>query len=455
VLEQAVQSHTEVSGAMRRVKIRRIAAVLGFFLLWAGVEYCVRYFTEPVRQSWPTIREDRMTVEGSIDTAFVGASLFKDGIIPKVYDRAMGSRSFNFATNSQTMEQSWYALSDLTQANPLKIALIDISVNRLLSDGDDGAYIAKHVTFYHMLSAKARWSLIRDCFSMDDLALIALHSARDQLHFLRGTLSGRLNPEYLRDYLKYAYVPDPKYPAGSMGYTPGFSANPAGGVAMTDYVELPESGAAHGDYGQLERVIQLCREKGITPVLVSMPVTDAFLLYCKPYEALLKPVRELAARDGILCLDFNLSKFRVSSLTTANFSDEKHLNSTGAELFTPLLSEVLQKAMAGEDVSGYFYGSYDAMIRDIDRVATVDFDVLKSPDGLTCRAKSLHGPSVLPVYRFSLLAKGADDYKPLATTDGQCSLAGVEPGVYKVRVEAFSAPASGCDVYAEQFITVE
>lgn len=440
---------------MKHTKIRRAAAVLTFFLLWAGVEYCVRYFTEPIRQAWPAIRQERLAAEGAIDTAFIGASLFKDGIIPEVYDRAAGSRSFNYSTASQSMELSCYALQDLAETNPLKLALIDISVNRLLTDGDDGAYIAKYVVLSHMTNQSAQLRLLRDCFTQDELPLTVLHSARDQLHFLWGTLDERLKASYLRAYLKYGYLPDAEYPAGSMGYTPMDGRNPDGGVAMEDYIPIPEGGEPASDYGQLERIIRLCREKGITPVLVSMPTTDAFLLYYKPYEALLAPVKELAAEEGVLCLDFNLSRFRVSSLTAANFFDERHLNSTGAELFTPLLTEVVQKALADEDVSGYFYDSYDEMVRDVDRVATVKCEVVNSGDGLKLRADSLHGPDVAPSYRFSLLAKGADDYVPLPSADGQCTLAGIEPGTYKVRVEAFSAPGSGCDAYAEQIITVK
>lgn len=439
---------------MRREKIRRVAAVLAFFLLWGGAECCARYFTEPVRQAWPMIREDRLSAEGSIDTAFVGASLFRNGIIPSVFDAAVGGRSFNGATSSQSMELSYYALEDLAETNPLRLALIDISVNRLLSDGDEGVAIAKHVLLSHMINPKARRMLLRDCFTLDELPLTILHSARDQLHFLWGTLRERLKPEYLSDYLKHGYAPDKTYPAGSMGYTPSFGANPDGGVPMAEFARIADGGGPDGDHAQLERILRLCRERGITPVLVSMPTTDAFLLCYKPYEALLAPVRELAAREGVLCLDFNLSRFRVSSLTAANFSDARHLNSSGAELFTPLISEVVRKALAGEDVSGYFYDSYDEMLRDIDRVAAVGCEVLDSGDGPTLVADSLHGPDVAPVYSFFIKASGADDYEPLPSEGNRCGLDGVAPGTYQVRVEASGSPGSGCEVYTEKVVTI-
>ena len=440
---------------MKHKKIRRAAAVLTFFLLWAGLEFCVRCFTEPFEQAWPMIREDRLAAEGSIETAFVGASLFRNGIIPRVFDEALGGRSFNYGTSSQSMELTYYALQDLAETNPLRLALIDISVNRLMSDGDDGVSVAKHVVLSHMVNPNAQWMLIRDCFPLDELALTVLHSARDQLHFMQGTLRQRLKPSYLGEYLKHGYMPNAKYPVGSMGYTPSYGANLDGGVPMAVNAAIPGDAEASTDCAQLERTIRFCREKGITPVLISMPTTDAYLLNCKRYEALLAPVRDLAVREGILLLDFNLSRFRVSSLTAANFTDARHLNSSGAELFTPLFSEVVQKALTGEDVSGYFYNSYDEMVRDIECVASVRCEVVKTGDGLMLEAESLHGPNVVPVYRYFIREKGRQDYEPLMSKDGRCDLDSLEPGTYEVRVEASGASGSGPDVYAETTVTIK
>ena len=243
---------------MKKRSIRRVAAVVTFFLLWAGVEACVRYFTEPVEQAWPMIREDRKTIEGTIDTAFIGASLFRNGIIPSVFDQTMGTRSFNYATSSQSMILSNYALEDLSETNALKLALIDISVNRLLSDDSDQVFIAKFVVLSHMLNVRAKLSLVRDCFTLDEIMLNVLHSARDQLHFFWDTLPERLSGNYLKDYVRYGYNPDDSYPAGSMGFMPAGGVVPDGGLAMTDYVsDEPLS----GDFDQLSHMLAQCRAR--------------------------------------------------------------------------------------------------------------------------------------------------------------------------------------------------
>lgn len=441
---------------MKRVNIRRVAAVLGFFLLWAGLEFCVRCFTEPFVQAWPMIREDRKAVEGRIDTVFLGASLFGNGIIPEAFDEILGSRSFNYATSSQSIELSQYALEDISETNPIELALIDVSVNRLIAESGDGVNIAKHVVLSHMVNPKAQWMLLKDCFPPDEIALTVLHSARDQLHFFRGTLRKRIKPSYLLDYLKFGYVPDEEYLIGSKGYVPKYDTFSDGAKLIGNDAKIRASLSDHSQQ-ELERVIRQCREKGIAPVLISMPTTDAYMLYCDSYQALHASVKALASREGVPYLDFNLSKFRVYSLADSNFSDERHMNNSGAELFTPLLSEVVGKAQAGEDVSGYFFNSYEEMIHNVDRVAAVKLEVRNSGGGLMLVADSLHGPDIMPTYRFYAMVKAAPEkgFRMLESSADTCALDNLEPGAYKVRVEAYAAPGSNYDVYAEHVVTVK
>ena len=188
-----------------------------------------------------------------------------------------------------------------------------------------------------------------------------------------------------------------------------------------------------------------------------MPTTDAYMLYYDRYEALMAPVKALAEQEGALMLDFNLSKFRVSSLSDHNYTDARHLNASGAELFTPILSEVTKKALAGEDVTGYFYESYKAMIRAIDRVATVKCEFHNLEEGLYLSALSLQDPDVTPSYRFFIKEKDAAEgaYQLLNSDGDRCVLEGVAAGTYRVRVEAYSASDSGYDAYTEKTIVLK
>jgi len=440
---------------MKRIRARRFAAVLTFFLLWALVEHAARFFTNPLEQAWPSVVEDRKAVEGTITTAFVGASLFRNGIIPAAFDEVAGGQSFNDSTSGQTIALTEYALGDIAEANPLKLLVVDVSVNRLIKESDEGGRIAKYAALSQMLSWRARLNLLKNAFTLDELPMTVLTSARDQLHFFWGTLSDRLNPGYIKAYLRHGYVPDPLYPAGSMGYTPDTGTNPEGGVPFSEPDGETER-VSEENLASLARIIAFCKQRGITPVLLSMPTTDTCLLYFDGYDALQAPVRTLAEREGALYLDFNLSRFR-NTLTDADFLDERHMNASGAERFTPYLAEVLAKALAGEDVSDRFYASWAEAAAAVGRVSSVELDVTEIDGGAALRAYSLEGTGVTPAYRFSIRPLGApeDESRALESSGDTCLVAALEPGAYTVRVEAFSDSDSPCDAYREQDIQID
>ncbi len=439
---------------MKRIWVRRTAAVLTFFLMWALVEHAARFFTNPLKQAWPSIVEDRKRVEGTITTAFIGASLFRNGVIPAAFDETMAGQSFNDSTSGQTIALTEYALEDIAENNPLNLLLVDVSVNRLMKEADESGRIAKYAVFCQMLSWRARLNLLKNAFTLDEVPMTLLTSARDQLHFFWGTLSNRLSPEYVKTYLRYGYVPDPLYPSGSMGYTPDNGVNPEGGIPFNE-PEGEMEGVAAENLESLTRIITYCRERGITPVLLSMPTTDTCLLYFNQYEALQAPVRALAEREGALYLDFNLSKFR-NMLTDANFLDERHMNASGAERFTPYLTEVLHKALSGEDVSDLFYASWDEAAAAIHRVSSVGLEVAEAGGGDALRAYSLEGTGVTPVYRFFARRQDAPEgeYRALESSGGICLLTSLESGAYTVRVEAYSDPAASCDAYCERDVQI-
>ena len=429
-----------------------------FFLLCAGVETCARFFTGPLRQSWPMAKADRKAVEGTIDTVFIGGSLFRNGIVPSLFDKTMKGRSFSYTTSNQPLPLSRYALEDLSRSNPIKLALIDLSVNRLVREDGAGSGIVKYILFNQMFDMQARIDLLRDQFTTDELLLTLFQSARDQTHYFLddSTLRDRISAKTLKEYLKYGYSPDPDYVAGSMGYTPSHTTIPEGNVKVRGIEKIPENPDVAKNLEALAQLAAMCREKGITPVFMAMPTTDAAVLFSDRYPLLMKPVKALAERLGVLYLDFNLSKFRVSSMSNVDFADIKHMNHTGAERFTPYFASVLQKALAGEDVSSYFYPSYDEMILDIDPIAAVLCSLIRTDEGLRVRATSLQGPSITPVYRFYIkpLGGSGSEYQPLESTGNECSLSGLAPGTYRVRAEACRAAGLRWEAFDENTLTI-
>jgi hypothetical protein len=223
---------------MKQSSIRRIAAVVTFFLLWAGVEYVVRGFVQPLAQYWPMAKQEYQAADGTITTAFVGASLFKNGLIPSLFDQTMGGISYNDASANQSLALSYYALEDLAASNPLKLLLIDTSIRRMLRDGEDTLYAARFILFDQLLNPSVRFHLFRDMFKLDDLVQMIFQTSRYQLNYVPDSIGSRLKPAYLLTYLKNGYVPSKSYRMGAMGFTGGESVVPAGGVPFREAPEV-------------------------------------------------------------------------------------------------------------------------------------------------------------------------------------------------------------------------
>lgn len=91
----------------------------------------------------------------------------------------------------------------------------------------------------------------------------------------------------------------------------------------------------------IDKMVALCREKGVSPVLVVTPYTTHYAKWFEKdvYPVFLEKMQEIAQRLNIPYLDYSLdARF---SAHEALFKDSDHLNEEGARLFTDqLLSDL-------------------------------------------------------------------------------------------------------------------
>lgn len=86
--------------------------------------------------------------------------------------------------------------------------------------------------------------------------------------------------------------------------------------------------------GNLCSLVEFALEKGLAPVLVTLPVTDAYAAACPAYikEIFHDNIALVTQKYGIGHMDYGLSE--EFSYDFSLFADSNHLNSTGARLFT-------------------------------------------------------------------------------------------------------------------------
>lgn len=103
----------------------------------------------------------------------------------------------------------------------------------------------------------------------------------------------------------------------------------------------------------LLKIIEYCTDRDIPLTLFSSPTPEWMMIKAGNYDYYVDQVRGIADEYGLQYYDFNLCKEQYLSLSYEHFRDENHLNGAGADVFTPVLYDVLTN-----DKQEYFYDSY-------------------------------------------------------------------------------------------------
>ena len=82
----------------------------------------------------------------------------------------------------------------------------------------------------------------------------------------------------------------------------------------------------------LNKIIELCNEKGIRLTFVTAPVANVSLDYIQNYDYIHNYVEDIANKNGIKYLDYNIVNKDKTLFDNNNFRDDAHLNHSGVEI---------------------------------------------------------------------------------------------------------------------------
>ena len=181
-------------------------------------------------------------------------------------------------------------------------------------------------------------------------------------------------------------------------------------VGRTGTTDPREWSADNVDYelvDYLERSIELCKQKGSVPVLVTYPPSFAYMPRYVNYEGYCDFVEELALKNEVDHFNFALLRRDVFSRDEAYYTEPYHMNGSGAEVFDRIFSEVMRKHWEGTlNRSDYFYGSFDELMLDVDYILRTW--LTGDEDGV--RASAFQGSSVQPEFEFLYKIEGEEAF---------------------------------------------
>lgn len=303
---------------MGKLALKTIALLLPFLLLAGYSEYRLRQLPNSYTVKMAQLHAGR----GDVQLLVLGSSHAYHGIDPGRFDLT----AYNMANSSQSLFYDCTILQrELERLKSLRVVVLPVSYFSLessLSPTVEDWRSFFYQRFYGIPlpdEVERRYSplaLRRYCF-------ISLYGYRESRRFL------------LKNFRVAEHI-------GADGWYPkdGISAGDISDESGKKRVAFHQGGMARANIrrnaGYLAFAIELLQKRGVTPVLVTMPVYATYHAHLDPTSCatMTRELAELSSRYGVRYLNY----LRDDRFTRDDFFDNDHLNRTGATKFSTLLN---------------------------------------------------------------------------------------------------------------------
>lgn len=292
------------------------------------------------QQAW-RVQDDMVTdffaqEENSLNALFIGSSRMMCSLIPSRAEAAApGLQCFNLGASSQMPDTTYHLLkAALDRQESVELVVMDLFYGFMQKEHDmtQSALIfrpmppcrQKVAMFFDLFDAKERESLLKTWFNP------FLRAKNAALYNLQ--LSLGLTQE-ARD-TSGTYMGDGFYSLGE---------RVAGYADLEPYVHAPETfaGLTSTQCAYVERIAELCEERGMTLVFVAAPMWEDYLPLNPVLDRASEELTELC--EGLEVPFYNMmDRAAELGLDGSCFADRYHFNQTGAERYTELLVGLLK-----------------------------------------------------------------------------------------------------------------
>ena len=299
----------------------------------------------------------------SPDTVYTGSSQAMCAINPAVMDEALGTTSYNMATNMQSLHCSLDAIRTAYDRYAISSAVLCIDYELLSTPRSDNSRAEE--SFYH---AKAKISSIRSRIA-DTISFVfdpALFGKAASLTYFFPWIYNRDTD--IRNNIAEKQADTVLKTDGHRdvnGFEPSNEQVPDEKVFIS-YEESAEwsrqknltvPSVSEENLRDYNRILEYCQDHGIQLTVIVVPYLNVFSIYdYTGYMNVKSQLTSLAQNAGFAYYDFNLLLPSVYEKRNSEFKDYGHMNTMGAERFSSWLADFLQKAQQNpSSADEYFY----------------------------------------------------------------------------------------------------
>lgn len=310
--------------------------------------------------------------EGRIDQICLGSSHVYCDINPSLLDAVDGAYHFNMASPEQQLNGSYYLLKEAVQGNRISHVYLELyyiisSKENFNGDIDPICDTAKYSynwqnTDFMKLSWN-RFAYMRAIGGMENYPEIFLPFSRyrsklEDWDYVRQTIEKKKDLSYKAYEYRYDYEDgNGYYKYCGQGYLYSTRELLEEQRLFRQSVILGENPLGEMSEGYIRKIISFCKKESVPITLFISPIDDLQLLSTEGYDHYISQIRRIAEEYRVDFYDFNLAKEDFLPVRDGKyFQDVGHLNSVGADLYTPFF----YKVVLGEEENNkkYFYASY-------------------------------------------------------------------------------------------------
>lgn len=421
---------------------------------------------------WSLYRE-----EENLDMIYTGTSLCYAAIDNSTIDSILGTKSFNMATASQELNNTYEAIETAIKDHKIKRAILTFSYLNLIEYNNVQAETCffkeriKWLPLPQKIKESIKFAFDKKHFSTPTSINFVFPWIFSHVKFRPGRIIENTKDKLHKNTEAYQNI----YNTINVSADAYLDYNTVGNEnSKTVYVGLKYNfGKFTGEvFEQLEDIINLCKKNNVDLMLINppKPIQDV-LCYGDEYFELNKFVNEYAKTQGFDYYDFNIIKPEIFKNQDDYYSDFEHSNIKGQKAFSAALAKFIilrdQAKKNGSDLSSLFY-TKDEYFDSIDRIACIYFDLQQTSDKkLSVQAHAYAGKNVNVLYQVLLKNLSESETQTQADKNGFIILrdysnqndftsSQLESGTYLIRVNARTDKSTNeYDRYYEQQIIIK
>lgn len=292
--------------------------------------------------------------EEPIDIAWIGSSHVYCDVNPEIMNNLSGKNNFNLSTGSQSFSQSYLLLQEAHKKYNIKKVYLEMYYYVHVRGSGNSYKVDRHFRVWdYMENSRLKQQSIYEQKPEEEFLAVYMPYVRYRSYiFDEKHIDSQIRTKTSEAYLQMNYSGNTIYHEN--GYVEkGYSLEESG-LNWAKQLSLEEEPFLDEAKEYLIRIIEYCQENEIELILFASPTYDLQVYSTDNYDNYVKQINDIASAYDLKYYDFNLCKEEYLPIQKLEcFSDVGHLNANGAELFTPVLYDVL-----ANDRGEYFYNSY-------------------------------------------------------------------------------------------------